>query len=91
MTAGERAIINGVTITGTQKFVVGYNHGQTSQTFTVSYTGANDLQFSNTGTTLFSGNVASGITGLSGTDTTLTITPNAPGTSQTLTGTIAIG
>jgi hypothetical protein len=91
MTAGERAIINGITITGTQKKVVAYNHGQASQVFNVSYTGANDLQFSQTGTTSFSGNAASGITGLSGVDTTLTITPSAPGTSQTLTGTIAVG
>ena len=91
MTAGESATINGITITGTQKFVVGYNHGQTSQVFNVNYTGANDLQFSNTGTTSFSGNRSSGITGLEGVDTTLTITPGAPGTSQTLTGTIAIG
>lgn len=91
MTAGETATINGITITGTQKKIIGNNHGQLSQTFTVNYTGANDLQFSNTGTTLFSGNVASGITGLPGVDTTLTITPNTPGTSQTLTGTIAIG
>ena len=91
LSAGERAVINGVTITGTQKFVIGNNHGQSSQTFTVNYSGGSDLQFSNTGTTLFSGNVASGITGLPETDTTLTITPNAPGTSQTLTGTITIG
>jgi hypothetical protein len=91
MTAGESAVINGITITGDQKFVVGYNHGQTSQVFNVSYTGSNDLQFSNTGTTSFSGNVGSGITGLSGTDTTLTITPADSSANVTLTGTIAIG
>jgi hypothetical protein len=91
MTPNESVVINGITITGNQQFVVGYNHGQTSQKFNVFYTGDDDLQFSNTGTTSFSGNVGSGITGLSGTNTTITITPGAPGTSATLTGTVAIG
>ena len=91
MTAGETATINGITITGGQKKIVAYNHGQTSQTFNAFYTGAADLQFSATGTTSFSGNVGSGMTGLSGTNTTITITPGTPGTSATLTGTIAIG
>ena len=89
MVASKGVTINGVNIVGQgegvagETKVIGFNHGEARQTFTVNYTGGDDLTFSEFGSTTFSGvdsngdAVANGFQGVSGQDVTLTVIPAA--------------
>ena len=97
MFATKGARINGVSIVGQgaaspgQSGVIGFNHGEERQTFTVNYSGGDDLTFSEFGNTVFSGvnaagaAVANGFVGVSGQDVTLTV---IPGTGEIVSGDI---
>ena len=103
LNANESVTINGVTITGSQQKIIGYNHGQLQQTFDCTYTSGSfvddsiDLQFSNTGTTLFSGENLESVSGITGFANSGTSTPRLvikplnllPGTSG-FTGAVTI-
>ena len=103
LNANESVTINGVTITGSQQKIIGYNHGQLQQTFDCTNTSGSfvddsiDLQFSNTGTTLFSGENLESVSGITGFANSGTSTPRLvikplnllPGTSG-FTGAVTI-
>ena len=80
MVGAKGIIVNGVELGSTDSGVFAFNHGEASQTFNIRYSGGDDLTFSLTGNTTFSGvgdnGTNAGFTGAPGTDLTMVVTPN---------------